>query len=1005
MSEQFESHAYVEIIYDILDDAGKMYDIAYKLPDGTLFKEKADKLEDSLTITKKELQDPDWWLDKVSSASHLADKAIKFTFKKNGTTLNYGTMSNFILDSGRLADNSNVLLANVAGKNPSTHIFENEYNKISPIASAALDSIGDVRDFYKTISKYNSTDDPSDKATILANSMVNVFNVASNFSGLIPGTVGDICSEVFKTASKTLEKGIKLISGYVKQLKELDEEIEKIVNGDEGQMDINECREFVEYGQAYKPFLNDEMRQAVDDKAKILLEYEQSKKNYEVEKKVDLDGDGFVADEPYDPQKHNQPGGGNGGSGGNGGNGNGGNGNGGAGSEADNNFQNGANLNVDPIVLDMNNDGFDPTNVNEGVNFDLDANGMAERINWTNGDEALLAYDRNKDGMINDGTEVFGDNTPMADGSKAANGFTALSEFDTNQDGIIDKNDENFDKLLVWQDKNHNGISEKSELSTLTENGITSIDLGYENLNSSTETGVVLGNVGKFTYEDGRESRLAEYWVLSQKFNTVDKNPIEIPDEIVKLPDIKSMGNAYSLHKAMALDDSGKLVELVNSFAESTNITERNEIIDEIIYKLTGAEEVEEGSRGENISAKKMAALECLLGHDYMGQNGANPNSAAAPLLESAYNVLANMYYCELNAQTNLKDYLSYIYVQAKDDIKSLDISLLCEKLRYERSFDNNNDLAIYDTAKYLRYVQQYYYDGCFDDFREYFEKNCTTSVLQIIDQASGNVIIGDNNDNELYGSNERNIVYGDAGNDVINGSAANEKLYGGTGNDILYGGAGDDALHGEAGNDELYGYSGSDTYVFNLGDGQDVINEQEAWSDGDKVVFGEGITPEDITVTRDGGDMVLLVGDNGDSLRIVNQFSSVYYQIESFEFADGTIAHVDLSKSEFVIDVEGTPVTVEQTAVEYLSDIYTVEMPMDELVTNNTVISEVTDSISISDEGDEISDLANIQAMILAENMSAFSSDSKISDSIKIGDITSDSSSLDQLLINSTLK
>ena len=56
MGEQFESHAYVEIIYDILDDAGKMYDIAYKLPDGTLFKEKADKLEDTFTITKKELK-------------------------------------------------------------------------------------------------------------------------------------------------------------------------------------------------------------------------------------------------------------------------------------------------------------------------------------------------------------------------------------------------------------------------------------------------------------------------------------------------------------------------------------------------------------------------------------------------------------------------------------------------------------------------------------------------------------------------------------------------------------------------------------------------------------------------------------------------------------------------------------------------------------------------------------------------------------------------------------
>ena len=49
------------------------------------------------------------------------------------------------------------------------------------------------------------------------------------------------------------------------------------------------------------------------------------------------------------------------------------------------------------------------------------------------------------------------------------------------------------------------------------------------------------------------------------------------------------------------------------------------------------------------------------------------------------------------------------------------------------------------------------------------------------------------------------------------------------------------------------------------------------------------GIKPEDITVTRDGKDMFLLVDNKVDSLRIVNQFSSSYYQVESFGFADGT--------------------------------------------------------------------------------------------------------------------
>ena len=45
------------------------------------------------------------------------------------------------------------------------------------------------------------------------------------------------------------------------------------------------------------------------------------------------------------------------------------------------------------IVLDLGNNGFNPTSLNGGVNFDLDGNGMAERINWIQGDDAILAYD------------------------------------------------------------------------------------------------------------------------------------------------------------------------------------------------------------------------------------------------------------------------------------------------------------------------------------------------------------------------------------------------------------------------------------------------------------------------------------------------------------------------------------------------------------------------------------------------------------------------------------
>jgi RTX toxins and related Ca2+-binding proteins len=65
-----------------------------------------------------------------------------------------------------------------------------------------------------------------------------------------------------------------------------------------------------------------------------------------------------------------------------------------------------------------------------------------------------------------------------------------------------------------------------------------------------------------------------------------------------------------------------------------------------------------------------------------------------------------------------------------------------------------------------------------------------------------------------------------DQGN-VINGTSGNDVLTGGSGNDTVYGFGGNDTLGGGAGNDALYGGAGDDTYVFNLGDGRDLVSEQ----------------------------------------------------------------------------------------------------------------------------------------------------------------------------------
>jgi len=157
---------------------------------------------------------------------------------------------------------------------------------------------------------------------------------------------------------------------------------------------------------------------------------------------------------------------------------------------------------VDPLVINLDSE---VTQVSDQkFFFDLNSDGIKDEISKLSGKSGYLAYDKNEDGNINDGSELFG--------TKSGDGFYDLEKYDKDQNGWIDEQDAIFEKLQIWT-TNEEG---EQVLCDLKDAGVGALCLHKTttefalNSQKSNDTNALIRSTGIFLYENGMAGTLQQ---------------------------------------------------------------------------------------------------------------------------------------------------------------------------------------------------------------------------------------------------------------------------------------------------------------------------------------------------------------------------------------------------------------------------------------------------------------------------------------------------------------
>ena len=623
-----------------------------------------------------------------------------------------------------------------------------------------------------------------------------------------------------------------------------------------------------------------------------------------------------------------------------------------------------------PLVLDLNNNSNTSISVLvSNAFFDLDGDGFSERTAWIEADDGLLVIDKNQNGVIDSGTELFGNYSQNKDGSIAENGFAALADYDSNNDEKIDSNDDVFSSLQVWIDENQDGVSTEEELFSLSDLHIQSINIDAKEVDTiekwnpvtheSSFIQEVLDEEGNVVYDDNgnaltEEKVVRDVWFASDRQDTIYQYDGEISEAVVALPEMKGSGRVMNLSHAMA--DDSTLQGLVETFlsSQASDLDALYGQADEILSRWTHTDDIDpDEARGVQYilnhnyadpqikrvfrvyaTAREVAILESFAGKLYQttvdGEVTTDiSDTMTAKAVELKYDYLRDTLVINLLSQSLLGNAM---YDAASGELKGevfaslqdmlltpADSSELQAAANLLSSMLNRDQLNIFELIDSSILTN--------DDIRLLLADNAISLTLSDEGEISGNIsdkTLGSNgNDNfladgTLYGfdgddtltaGSGHDVIYGGDGNDILNGGTGSDILYGGDGNDTLYtgGGYGSDILIGGTGDDHLVANYRSTTFIYQYGDGHDVISDSGTVGNTPDVLILKGFNHDDILVEKDGENLVLKMRafegfDYGfGSITIKDGFG--VGKIESYQFDDEVLDLTQLLNGSTIYD------------------------------------------------------------------------------------------------------